>query len=266
MSFEAVSQAICDIFSVVSSIFFPQSLLHTDVDIVSQDKLTTIEIEYLSFSGEEKCLSLEVLDVLKDDISQIFQKLKKRRFPIYALTCFFPKNIGNGNRSSLHAYAAAIDINYLMNPHYDAVEGTIIPSRRKDRKKDRETIINGLKEINIADYEISSILDTVIGKNQSGDSDDMFLNRGILRKGMVTPEVVNIFKSHGFNIWGGNWRRPMDYMHFQLPRSLAKQLVDDKKDFKSRKKIWEEHKRKINKTLSTKEQPETATFLNKSDT
>ena len=77
---------------------------------------------------------------------------------------------------------------------------------------------------------------------QPKGSDDLFLNRGIVRKGMVTPEVVSIFRKHGFSEWGGHWRQPIDYMHFQMPRSVAEELAKTN-NFEARKKIWEEHKK-----------------------
>lgn len=36
--------------------------------------------------------------------------------------------------------------------------------------------------------------------------------------------LVEIFKKHGFTIWGGNWHDPIDYQHFQPPRTVAKML------------------------------------------
>jgi hypothetical protein len=34
-------------------------------------------------------------------------------------------------------------------------------------------------------------------------------------KGMVTPEVIAIFKKHGWK-WGGNWSSSKDYQHFSI--------------------------------------------------
>lgn len=214
-------------------------------EAINRDRVVNFDVRCLSFSGKEKILPIKVIDVVKNDVEEIFQKLFEKKFPIYALSCYSPRTIrGSNERVSLHAYAAAIDLNYLMNPHYDVITGNMIPTRKANREEDKRTIVKELKSINTPNEEIESILDVVI-ENQPEDSDDRFLNRGIIRKGMITPEIVNIFKIHGFNIWGGNWRRPMDYMHFQIPLLLAKKLADDEKDFDSRKKIWEEHKEKI---------------------
>jgi len=211
----------------------------SETEKILRDKIKRVEVKYLSFNGEEKSISLNVIDVAADDVAEIFQELKKINFPIYALSCYAPKTTVGGKKISLHAHAAAIDINYLMNPYFNVINGMMIPTRNNDRHKDAEIIKKGLREIKVTEEEIKSVLKTVI---QPEGSDDRFLNRGIIRKGMVTQEVVNIFKKHGFNIWGGQWRQPLDYMHFQIPRSVAEQLV--KSDLESRRKIWKEHKKR----------------------
>ena len=43
------------------------------------------------------------------------------------------------------------------------------------------------------------------------------------KKGTITNEVVEIFKSYGWN-WGGNWRNP-DYQHFFKPDNKLKEEV-----------------------------------------
>ena len=210
---------------------------------ISRDKIVDVQVDRLSFLGKEEKVSLSVMDVTKDDVVQIFKELKHIKFPIYTVHSYFPRFTRNGMRISLHAYAAAIDLNYLMNPYFDAVEGIIIPERSKSREKDKKDIIKQLKKISISNKEISSVIEVVI-KNQPQYFDDRFLNRGVIRKGMVTSEVVAIFKRHGFNEWGGNWRCPIDYMHFQMPRSIAEKLARTD-NLEERKKIWEDHKKTV---------------------
>jgi hypothetical protein len=41
---------------------------------------------------------------------------------------------------------------------------------------------------------------------------------------MAEP-VVDVFARHGFVEWGGYWRNPIDYQHFQVGRKLAYQLA-----------------------------------------
>jgi hypothetical protein len=88
----------------------------------------------------------------------------------------------------MHAYASAVDINPQQNPYIDAVSHTIIPA--PDR-------------------------------NNRSEDEDFYMSREVVRIGMVTPKTVDIFARNGFTIWGGNWRRPIDYMHFQTTRAIA---------------------------------------------
>ena len=219
----------------------PSTLLPeiSETEKVIKNKIKRVEVEYLSFNGKKRSLQLNVIDVAADDVIEIFRELKKIHFPIYASSCYAPKTTVSGKKISLHAYAAAIDINYIMNPYFNAPEGIMIPTRNKDRHKDAKIIKKELREINISEEEIKSVLKIAI---QPKGSDDRFLNRERIRKGMVTQEVVKIFKKHGFNVWGGKWRQPLDYMHFQIPRPLAEQLI--KSNLESRRKIWEEHKKR----------------------
>jgi hypothetical protein len=54
---------------------------------------------------------------------------------------------------------------------------------------------------------------------------DLYLNRNITRAGMVTWKEADIFARNGFTVWGGMWQIPIDYMHFQTTRAIAKILT-----------------------------------------
>ncbi len=41
----------------------------------------------------------------------------------------------------------------------------------------------------------------------------------------LAEAVVDSFERNGFTIWGGNWRAPIDWQHFQTSRGLAQLLV-----------------------------------------
>ena len=229
-------------FKIIKKDFLNQTELSdayiAKMDKIVREKTKLLEIRCLSFNGKDVSFPLKVIDVAANDVLKIFRKLKEMNFPIYALSCYAPRTTIRKQKLSLHAYASAIDLNYLVNPYYDVIERTMIPTRRNDKLEDRKIIEQELRSIQTPEEEIQVILKTVI---QDEESDDRFLNRGIVRKGMITPEVVKIFKKHGFNIWGGNWRRPLDYMHFQIPRALAEQLLNS--DLESRRKLWEKHKK-----------------------
>ena len=36
---------------------------------------------------------------------------------------------------------------------------------------------------------------------------------------------AEIFKKHGFHVWGGNWNAPLDWHHFQLTRAEVDMLA-----------------------------------------
>ncbi len=206
-------------------------------EAIDRSRITTIDIRCLAFDESTKHISFGVMDTLSDDIIQIFETLYEHSFPIYTASCFAPREVIGGSFISMHAYGAAIDINYLMNPYCNAPNFSIIPGRVQDRKNDEISIREGLASIKISTTEIEAIISTVI---QPEGSDDWFLNRGIIRKGMVTSEVVSTFKQRGFNIWGGMWRQPIDYMHFQIPRPLAKQLANETNPVQ-REILWDSH-------------------------
>lgn len=184
------------------------------------------------------------MNILKNDVEEIFNELFEINFPIYIMVSGFieSRSITEGTQISLHSYGAAIDINELINPYFNIQTMKMDPERSSDRDKDLKLITANLSNWNIVGDELTSVLKTVI---QEEGSDDRFLNREIKRKGMITDKVVSIFRNHGFNIWGGNWRQPMDFMHFQIPRVLAEKLLEA--DNEMAQNLWKNHKRSLQK-------------------
>lgn len=164
------------ILKKILSIVFVFGLLMsaTAEGAISREKLSLFSVECISFTGAPKELPITVVDVAKDDVIEIFSTLKEKQFPIYTASSFAPREIRGGGKVSLHALGAAIDVNYLMNPSFNVIEGVMIPTRKKDRADDVETIRRELARIGISEDEIQSVLDVVI---QEEGSDDRFLNR-----------------------------------------------------------------------------------------
>jgi hypothetical protein len=131
-----------------------------------------------------------VLDTCEDSVKSIFNELSEKRFPLFSCSCYYPRYIAGTRSTSLHAYAAAIDINPVQNPCFNAKTRIILPSVTKSPKYG-----------------------------------DLYLNRGIQRDGMVTPLEAEVFARNGFTVWGGMWQIPVDYMHFQTTKAIAKILV-----------------------------------------
>ena len=102
-------------------------------------------------------------------------------------SAFNHRPITGGGAPSLHAYGLAIDVNPLENPSvHRAGNGTL---------------------------------------QVSPPAGKPYTARLPLRPGMVDDRVVEIFATHGFPIWGGDWHQPIDYQHFQVSRKTAEHLA-----------------------------------------
>lgn len=234
------------IFSVLIAIFLTSlevfSTQAPNLDLVSSlvsKKIVNITVKCFGFDDSEKILNLKVLNTCSESISEIFQELLDERFPIYTASCYNNRAMSGTTNPSIHAYGTAIDINYLMNPFYIIQEGpeSIIPSRCKDRDKDKQQISSDLNNLKLTEKDINAVLKEVI---QPEGSDDWFINRALQRKGMITSDQVKIFRKNGFDIWGGEWRQPMDFMHFQCSRDLAYKIISAKNNDEA-KKLWDNH-------------------------
>jgi len=151
-----------------------------------------------------------VLDAVSQHVLEIFKELYNYKFPLAKArriehydgsddesladnnsSSFNFREITGGGMPSLHSYGLAIDINPIQNPFIAPTESA--------------NPLHGLVQIlPAAGLE--------------------YLNRQNIRPGMVEP-IVEIFKKHGFKIWGGQWNNPIDWQHFQLSRAVAQLLA-----------------------------------------
>lgn len=146
-----------------------------------------------------------VLDAVAPYVAKIFDALRADKFPLHSAksvhyyggndeasmadnnsSAFNFRLISGTFKTSLHSYGIAMDINPLQNPFVKISEG-------------------------------NQTIQPLLGID--------YINRSILRPGMINQHVVKIFKENGFNVWGGNWKNPIDYQHFEIPRALAELLV-----------------------------------------
>jgi hypothetical protein len=179
----------------IGIVFLSGCSTHKDTDVtppplIDESRLRKIVVDCERLDGTSYKQNVITLDIYEDSICKIIEELQYSHFPIYSISCYSNRNTTSSNKKTMHAYSAAIDINYIQNPYFDAVNGTILPSPSETTQ---ELVDN-----------------------------DYYLNRNILRKGMITQKEVNIFAKHGFIKWGGNWKRPMDFMHFQVTEAIAK--------------------------------------------
>ncbi|MDA7845250.1 M15 family metallopeptidase [Rickettsiales bacterium] len=200
-----------------------------------KDRIVPVPIEYIDFEGKTQLGHLYVMDAVAEETQVAFAELKKINFPVFCIrnkddyrpakdTClqyenttgaFSPRKIVNsktGRRSS-HSYGLAIDINPLQNPYIgiDPVKETLMA----------KTIPSG---------GVHYINRTPIRPGKEP------------RKGIIDEKIAQIMDKYGFNIWGGYYDFPIDYMHFQLSSSMAVMLVnmstaDSKKFFKIHVKL-----------------------------
>ena len=172
---------------------------------VSIKQLRLVEISHLNFEGNTQSGEIIVLDKLAPSVLKIFQELMIIKFPIHSAylidkydgddeksmvannsSSFNFRKIAGSTKLSMHAYGLAIDINPVQNPYIE------------------------IKNDGFAQVHPKSGID--------------FLNRSNLRPGMV-ESIVPIFKKYGFSEWGGNWNKPIDYHHFQIPQSQVNELI-----------------------------------------
>lgn len=173
---------------------------------VGCDRLAIVRFPYIDFDGvRHDDGELMVLAAVAPEVSQLFQQLYQRSFPLARArliehyrgddaasmrdnntSAFNNRQITGGGPPSLHAYGLAIDINPLQNPFVQpAGQG-----RARISPPDARAYLNRLSD----------------------------------RPGMA-ESVTSLFAYYGFTIWGGSWHDPVDYQHFQFGRGMAERLA-----------------------------------------
>ncbi|MFJ3058544.1 M15 family metallopeptidase [Herbaspirillum sp. NPDC087042] len=159
-------------------------------------RLSMVSFDYSDFDGMTRRGSVVVLDAVAPEVESLFGELLLRSFPLAGAqpleafegddqksmaannsSAFNGRPMTGGGGWSKHAYGAAIDINPLHNP-YVTHAGTA-----------QQEVLPAAG----ADY----------------------LARTPVKPGMA-EDVVGVFYDHGFLIWGGNWKEPIDYQHFEI--------------------------------------------------
>lgn len=184
----------------------------TDKNPVGCDRLVKVTFGYTGFDGQSHSDGeIVVLDIVADNVRALFATLQQYRIPVgmaKAMEYFDgddEKSMAANNTSafngramtgsknwSKHAYGVAIDINPLQNPYISrrTVKGQVVEEQ------------------------------VLPAQSRNG-----FLQRTPVREGMA-EEMLNVFYKHGFLIWGGNWKQPVDYQHFEIgSMKFIKELV-----------------------------------------
>lgn len=159
-------------------------------------QLATVSFDYTDFDGATRHGSVVVLDALAPQVEALFGELLLRSFPLASVqpleayegddqrsmaannsSAFNGRPMTGGGGWSKHAYGAAIDINPLQNPY--------------------------VSKAGSAEQEVLP------------PKGAAYLQRMPLQPGMA-EEVVSVFYEHGFLVWGGQWKQPIDYQHFEI--------------------------------------------------
>jgi hypothetical protein len=176
---------------------------------VGCERLKLVQFSYIGFDHQTYNRGqIMVLDAVAEQVLQIFATLRARSFPIAGAqlmnryngdddasmgenntSAFNVRQITGGGAMSLHSYGVAIDINPVQNPFV---------TRSATGQKSKITVSPKAG----ADYTV----------------------RKPIRPGMA-ESIVGVFEDHGFAEWGGRWRNPIDYQHFQVKKELAYQLA-----------------------------------------
>lgn len=163
------------------------------------DQMRLVDLEHYNFQDQLQHGQIIVNEKIAESTLNIFKSLFELKFPIHRVipiheyggddnlsmadnnsSGFNFRKIEGTKILSMHSYGLAIDINPVQNPYI------II--------KDDQTV-----EV----YPKQAV---------------EFLNRKNIRQGMVEP-IIDVFKNNNIIEWGGNWNSPIDYHHFQVPRS-----------------------------------------------
>lgn len=181
---------------------------------INPKRLHILTLSYVDFEGKShRDGQMMVLDVVAPYVLDIFKTLYERKFPITCIKlmntfqgdddkamavnntfCFCDRPVAHFSAvSSIHAYGLAFDINPIQNPcvYIDVEKG-------------------------VATYKPTAGI--------------RYANRMLKRLGKedrrgAAEEIVGLCKRNGFHYWGGHWDMPIDYQHFQVPRSLANILA-----------------------------------------
>ncbi|PUA18386.1 M15 family metallopeptidase [Glaciimonas sp. PCH181] len=170
-------------------------------------QLQVVRFAFVDFEGQRHDDGeIMVMAAVAPQVQTIFKLLLARRVPLARAklmnhyhgddalamadnnsSAFNDRPITGGGAPSLHAYGLAIDINPVQNPYLRRTANGAIAVSPEDGKP--------------------------------------FISRLPHRAGMVDDQIVAIFAEHGFPIWGGHWRQPIDYQHFQVSRKTAEHLA-----------------------------------------
>lgn len=163
-------------------------------DYIQLDDLSLCTLSYIGFDEKTYVGQMIVAQDLAGEVVEIFQELYKAAFPIAQI-----RLIDDYDGDDVRSMAA----NNTSSFCYRTIAGT---NTLSNHGMGRAIDINPLQNPYVHDGMV--------------EPDDEYLDRSQIRPGMITPDTVcyQIFASHGWE-WGGDWKSPIDYQHFQKPEA-----------------------------------------------
>jgi hypothetical protein len=186
-----------------------ERMLHANVisqhPVVPCERLALVTFSYIGFDLRmHDDGRVVVLDAVANYVLNIFDELRSHGFPLAQArlmeefhgdddlsiaanntSAYNDRLVDNTQSISFHAYGVAIDLNPVQNPYISKANG---------------------------------------GKSISPNEGAAYERRQPLRPGMA-EYAISTFSKFGFRMWGGRWREPIDYQHFQVDREIARRLV-----------------------------------------
>lgn len=167
---------------------------------VPMSKLRLLELSHYNFANQVIVGKMVVLDRVAESVILIFKELLALKFPIHNIGLIDEYNGDDelsmaANNSSCFNFRK-IDGSDLLSMHSYGLAIDINPVQNPFIQKDKISPLGG----------------------------KLFFNRENKAAGMVEP-IIDIFYKYGFTIWGGSWKTPIDYHHFQVPRDQVEHLI-----------------------------------------
>lgn len=159
------------------------------------DNIESIDVKYINFDGDEKTGKVVCNKNVGSELVNIFNKLFDMKFPIEKIVPI--EEFNNDDMESVRQNnTSCFNFRYVIGSN-----------KLSDHSTGNAIDINPMQNpwIHPSAHKIPN-REYIPGK-----------------KGTITNEVVEIFKSYGWN-WGGNWRNP-DYQHFFKPDNKLKEEV-----------------------------------------
>jgi hypothetical protein len=170
---------------------------------ISLDRLRVVTFPYCDFlRSTSRSGELIVLDAVAQKVFHIFNELYRRQFPLAKAQRIEFYNADDelsmaaNNSSSFNCRALTYGSTFSLHAYGLAID------------------------INPVQNPYLAVSDLKILPPEGA----AFINRANLREGMA-EHISDIFNRNGFTIWGGRWNNPIDWQHFQVPRSLAELLA-----------------------------------------